>query len=117
MGNSNYFDEWIVSYLSGELNADDEAFVLEWINSSKENKQHFEELRSTWNLLAAEKTVKDIDVDAEWNRFRQSVSAEPADLSMLQLEAAADNQYAEDAIAGKNLPLPRLFRTIAVAAS
>src|SRR4028119_2122392 len=74
MKNSNYFDELIISYLSNELNEEEEAFVLEWINSREQNKQHFEKLRSTWDLLTVNEAAKAINVDREWNQFKQVIS-------------------------------------------
>lgn len=73
MENNSYFNDMISSYLNGELNAEEETFILNWINSSPENKQYFEELKKIWYLLSVEK----IDVDAEWKQFKQAVDPEP----------------------------------------
>jgi ferric-dicitrate binding protein FerR (iron transport regulator) len=75
MENNNYFDELIVSYLSRELNEEEEVFVLEWINSSEEHKQYFEKLKSAWILLGAKQTAKNINIESEWNQFKQIISA------------------------------------------
>lgn len=75
MANSNYFDELIVSYLCNELNAEEEAFVLDWINSSEANTKYFEELRSTWNLVHAKHTISKINIDSEWDQFKQVIGA------------------------------------------
>jgi len=75
MENNNYFDELIVSYLSRELNEEEEVFVLDWINSSDEHRQYFEKLKSAWILLGAKQTAKNINIDSEWNQFQQIISA------------------------------------------
>lgn len=116
MGNINYFDELIVSYLSNELNSEEETFVLQWINSSEENRRHFENLKNTWNLLATEQTVKEVDVDKEWSRFRQSVSKKQVELSVLKFPPCHE-QYSEEAFTSRKLSLHQLFLTAAVAAS
>jgi transmembrane sensor len=116
MGNSNYFDELIVSYLSNELNTEEEAFVLDWINSSQQNRQYFEELRSAWKLLAIEQNVKDIDVDFEWNRFRKAIikeQQEPAFINSVNF----DHQIIEELKTGRKARFSKLFMSTAVAAS
>ncbi len=75
MADNNYFDELIMSYLCNELNTEEEAFVLDWINSSEANKKYFDELRTTWNLVAAKQAIKDVNVDSEWDQFKQVIGA------------------------------------------
>jgi transmembrane sensor len=65
MQNNNYFEELIVSYLSNNLDAEEEAFIIAWINDSNENKQYFEELKRTWNAIS----IKQINVDNAWKQF------------------------------------------------
>ncbi|MCW3107874.1 MAG: FecR family protein [Segetibacter sp.] len=116
MGNSNYFDELIVSYLSNELNAEEESFVLDWINSSEQNKQYFEELRSTWNLLAVEQTVKDINIEAEWNQFKQAIGTSQKAPSFIE-PASFDTEVIEEVKPNRKAKVYKLFVSIAVAAS
>lgn len=116
MGKNNYFEELIVSFLANELNADEEAFILDWINSSEQNKQYFEELRSTWHLLAAQQTVNDINVDAEWNRLRQSIEEEQKQLFVTAPESL-DNRSIEEVKQGRKATIYKLFASAAIAAS
>ncbi|HEX8277619.1 MAG TPA: FecR family protein [Segetibacter sp.] len=116
MGNSNYFDELIVSYLSNELDTEEEAFVLDWINSSEENKQYFEKLKSTWNLLVIKETAKDINVDLEWDQFKQVISTNESELSPARSEHV-DEEVEEGAAQGKKPKVYKFFISTAVAAS
>jgi transmembrane sensor len=116
MENNNHFDELIVSYLSRELNAEEEAFVLDWINSSEEHKQYFEALRSTWSLLAAKQTVKDINIDSEWNQFKQIIGAKQ--LIHLPIEENGAQTYSsEEAQPKGRSKLRKLLVPVVIAAS
>ena len=116
MKNSNYFDELIISYLSNELNEEEEAFVLEWINSREQNKQHFEKLRSTWDLLTVNEAAKAINVDREWNQFKQVISNNKKELP------GSEPLYRVDKITVQVKPdrkakIYKFFISIAIAAS
>jgi len=116
MGNNNYFDELIGSYLSGNLNAEEEGFVLDWINSNAENKQYFEESRSVWNLLSVNKTVNAIDVDCEWDQFKQVIGTKQNDLYSTQSESFY-NEVTEEVKPNKKAKIYKFFISTAVAAS
>lgn len=116
MGNSKYFDELIVSYLSNELNTEEEAFVLEWINSSEQNKQYFEELRNTWNLLTVNQTVKDINIDTEWNQFKQAIGTKQKEVAIIE-PGTFDNEVIEEAKPNRRAKVYNFFISAAVAAS
>lgn len=68
------FDELLISYLSNELNPEDEEFVLQWINFDGQNRQYFEELSKVWKLLSIKRTTDNIDVTAEWKHFKQTIA-------------------------------------------
>ena len=74
MKDNSKFDELLISHLSGELNEEDEAFVLQWINFDEENRQYFEELKKVWRLLDVKTSLDYVDTTAEWNHFQQSIS-------------------------------------------
>ncbi len=116
MGNSNYFDELIVSYLSNELNTEEEAFVLEWINLSEQNKQYFEEVRTIWNLLSVNQAAKAIDVDSEWDQFKQVISTKEKELSGNELRIS-DDEITEQIKPNKKAKIYKFFISTAVAAS
>lgn len=115
MGNSHYFDELIVSYLSKELDSEEEAFVLDWINSSEQNKQYFEELSSLWNLLEAKQSVKNIDIDNEWKHFEQEISAKSVEIVGSEAETFLD--FEKDNKQNRKSKSYRYFVSAAVAAT
>lgn len=115
MGSNNYLDELIVSYLSKELNTEEEAFVLEWINSSQENKQYFKELRTIWELLAANQTVKEINIDEEWNQFKQAIAKKQQHVAIEN--AAAGNEAVEEEKVYRRSKSYNFFISTSVAAS
>lgn len=73
MGNYRYFDNLMVSYLSDELNTEEKAYVLDWINSSEVNRQRFEELKRIWALSAIYNSENSMNIDVEWKRMRQEI--------------------------------------------
>ena len=116
MPDNNYFDELIVSYLSNELNAEEEAFVLEWINSSEANKTYFEELQTTWKLVATKQAIRDINVDSEWAQFKQVIGAK--ELKLNNSEASSfHNPVREEVQIGTKTSIFRVGPSIAIAAS
>src|SRR4051812_19359656 len=83
MQHNSKFDELLISYLANELNEEDEAFVLDWINFSDEHRQHFEELSGAWKLLNAKLSTDTINVNDEWKRFEDSISNQQQKVSLL----------------------------------
>lgn len=116
MGMSNYFDELIVLYLSNELNAEEESFVLDWINSSEQNKVYFEELRSTWKLLAVKQAVNDIDIDNEWRELKQAIGKVQKEPSFT-ISGSVVTKVIDEVRPNRKLKLYRLFVLTAVAVS
>lgn len=116
MGSNNYLDELIVSYLSKELNTEEEAFVLEWINSSQENKQYFKELRTFWELLAANQTVKEINLDQEWDHFKQAIDSKQQDVAIVE-NGAVGNEAVEEERVYRRSKSYNFFISTSVAAS
>ena len=114
MENRNYFDELIVSYLSGNLNAEEELFVLDWINSTDRNKQHFEELKKTWNLLSVKESVQEINVAAEWDRFEETLGTQHKE-SNTDYRAEC-NEFIENTAPGFKTKVYKFFVSTAVAA-
>ena len=91
MQNKSKFDELLVSYLSNELNKEDEAFVSEWINFDEQNRLYFEELDNVWKLLSVKETTDQIDVNAEWKYFKRAVNNKQQETYLLkEVESIAD---------------------------
>lgn len=116
MGNNKYFDELIASYLSNNLDTEEEAFVLDWINSSEQNKQYFEEVRTIWNLLSVNQAAKAINVDSEWDQFKQVISTKEKELSGNKLRIS-DDEITEQIKPNRKAKIYKFFISTAVAAS
>ena len=115
MEERNYLAELIVSYLSHELNSEEEAFVLAWINSNKQNKSYFEEIKSTWRLFSLKEAVENIDINVEWEQFKQAI-AEKQGHYISEYESTGQNIWDEEK-SHKKGKVYKFFLTTAVAAS
>ncbi len=76
MENSNQYDEILIKYLLNELKSAEEKDVLQWINVSEENRQYFEHLKNTWTLTSLRNLKDQVDVEKEWQHFKQLTSIE-----------------------------------------
>ncbi len=74
MKENNHFEELVVSYLLHELTVEEEAFVLRWINSSKENRTYFEEVKRALHLLESDRNSGQVDVEVEWRKFAETLN-------------------------------------------
>ncbi len=75
MEDKSKFDELLISYLLNELDAEDEKFVVEWIDFSEQNRQYFEELSAIWKLTTLRGNTANIDVNDEWTYFKEEGNA------------------------------------------
>ena len=74
MEDKSKFDELLISYLSDELDAEDEEFVIKWINHNDQNRQYFERLHTIWKLTNIRHGISSIDIDHEWKHFNQAIN-------------------------------------------
>ena len=116
MKENNHFEELIVSYLLNELNAEEEEFVLEWINSNEQNKQSFEEIKNTFRLLSLQKHSEDIGLDLEWKKFKEAIGEKQEPGSIKYNESIDKNVLEEHQPARKGTVYKFLIST-AIAAS
>lgn len=86
MKGNSALDELFISYIAGELSAEDKALAEQYISSDDTIRKHVEELRKTWKLLAVTKQLDKIDVNREWNRFAQSITRKESRLTFIKRE-------------------------------
>jgi len=67
------YDQLLTKYLLNELDATEEEDLLSWLGSSAENRAYFEKFAAAWNLSSAPETIRDLDVDQEWERHRTNI--------------------------------------------
>lgn len=66
----------ILRFLEGTT-TEDEAKELElWINQSKENFDHFTDIKLIWSASSTMKDYQTSDVDTEWNQFNKLIAEE-----------------------------------------
>ena len=113
MEGKDKFEKLIISYLLGELNEQDETSVLERINSDKQSRQLFEELRKTVALVGLKNTSDKVDIDKEWSSFEEArLRKEHPAIFMNEAERFGNEVIREVNLKRKN----RIFRTIAFTA-
>lgn len=66
--------ELIVKYLVNELSEEEDSLIVEWINSSEENRQYFNDIKETWQLTTV-KLTQEVNEETEWNVFKQHIAA------------------------------------------
>ncbi|HTI94780.1 MAG TPA: FecR domain-containing protein [Puia sp.] len=67
------YDQLLTKYLLNELDDAEEADLLSWLGSSAENRAYLEKFAAAWNLSSAPDTIRDIDVDQEWEKHRMNI--------------------------------------------
>ena len=76
----NHIESIITRKISGEITADEQRVIDEWLAASSENEQYFQNLQKIYSQ-ATDATSEDmpaIDVNQEWQRFKNSVRPESA---------------------------------------
>ena len=66
--------ELISRYLSGEASSAEEQELKQWLSSSKENQQQFDEFRLVWENMESIAPVAGLDLDAEWDHQHELIS-------------------------------------------
>ncbi len=67
---SPYQNDLIIRYLCGEAGEEEIVQLSRWLSESPENQKLFEEYRKSWSEIDR-KTVDQIDVQKEWERFEK----------------------------------------------
>ena len=106
MKNSEQLDDLITRSFGNELNSDDQQFLEQWLRASEENRQYYEALKNTWQLMKDAKSPNEINTDREWTYFQQ----------VLEQDARGERDYTGD-IPGKPGMVRKLLVATAVAAS
>lgn len=69
--NINNTNKWTYAskYLSGELNGDEYNEFVNWIESDKQNKEFFEEVKNDWETMELQNN-KLVNVDNAWDKLK-----------------------------------------------
>ena len=117
MEGNSALDNLLIAYILKELNAEEEAFVVAYINADRKNKKYFEELRQTLNLVAANDAFGKVDIHEEWNRFEQSLARKQQKLVPVKKHEDPAGKIVGNERSEKSARLVKLLAYIAIAAS
>lgn len=117
MEEKSKFSELIISYLSKELNTEDEAFLLDWINSSEENKEYYRLLSRTWNLLSMHRGLENLDIEQEWSYLKRGISDEQYNVSLNKEAGTPEVPISEAKLSGKSKHIYKIIFSVMAAAS
>src|ERR1044072_7001272 len=106
MSNSEQLDDLITRHFCNELNSDEQARLLQWLSASEENRQYYEALKNTWQLMKDDQTPDEINANKECAYFQHA----------LEQDARGERDYTGD-ITGKCGLVRKILITTAVAAS
>jgi transmembrane sensor len=76
MKHSDQLDDLLTRSLFNGINPEEKAFLLQWLQASEANRQYYEDLKNTWQLMAVKKTPDDINIEEEWTHFKACVNNE-----------------------------------------
>ncbi|MES2701077.1 MAG: hypothetical protein V4649_00470 [Bacteroidota bacterium] len=66
----NIADDLLVKYLLGEATAGEQQQVQEWIKESRENKNHYDQLKLLWNQSKKVAPAITVTTEEAWERFK-----------------------------------------------
>lgn len=70
---SEYIDKLIARYLTGEASDDEKSRLMQWMNSSEENKKYFRDTEYTLDKTIASHKIIKVDVEKAWNKMRAGI--------------------------------------------
>lgn len=106
MKHSEQLDDLITRSFCNELSSDDQALLLQWLSASEENRQYYEALKNTWQLMKDAKSPDEINAQEEWTYFQD----------VLEQDARGERDYTGD-INGRTGIVRKLLVATAIAAS
>jgi transmembrane sensor len=88
---NNQIKELIARFLINDLNDEEHALLVNWINASEENRHYFTDIKNTWQLTAV-KLTEQVNEAEEWKLFSETLAARNARVvSMHEQDQAADD--------------------------
>jgi hypothetical protein len=103
------YDDVITRFLLNEAGAEEEKFVLDWINADEKNRLYVESLRRTIQLFDRKQDIEKINVDEEWKQFRQRTAG---GMKMVALPAVDQRTGWDDQHEEKQSGRARMYKII-----
>lgn len=113
----NKYDEVLIRYLLNEGNAEEEKFILEWVNASESNRMYLQSLSNILKLVAVKEEINKINIDQEWQHFQQLKAAEQQKVFHINEQVTGDAEMLLEENRSRKARIYRLFIVGAVAAS
>jgi transmembrane sensor len=109
MNNPEQLDDLITRHFCDGLNSHEQASLSQWLSASEENRQYYEALKNTWQLMKANQTHDEINANKEWTYFQEC----------LVQDTRGQRNYTDyaGAVAGGSNIVRRLLVATAIAAS
>lgn len=73
-----YFEDLIISYLTGEITDEDKSKLLVWLNESNGNLKRYHRLNELWRTYASSESLSKYDKDRAFELFKARVAAQKA---------------------------------------
>lgn len=108
MERNNQIKELIARFLINDLNDEEHALVVSWINESEENRLYFIDLKYTWQLTAVKLTGQ-VNEEEEWKLFRGKIAARDANVVPGKEAETAGYAWAS---AERSQPKPVVYRRL-----
>jgi ferric-dicitrate binding protein FerR (iron transport regulator) len=116
MESNSQINELIVRSLMNDLNEEEHALVVAWINASEENRRYFIQIRDTWQLTAVKLTAQ-VNEEEEWRLFLDTIAARDANVVSIRDEEERGNALTEEeGRTNKAVIYRRLLRMMVAAA-
>lgn len=116
MESNSQINELIVRSLMNDLNDEEHALVVAWINANEENRRYFTQIRDTWQLTAVQLTAQ-VNEEEEWRLFRDTITARDLNVVSIRDEEESGNVLVkEEGRTDKAVIYRRLLRLVVAAA-
>jgi ferric-dicitrate binding protein FerR (iron transport regulator) len=106
MSNPEQIDDLITRHFCDGLNSNEQAYLSQWLQASEGNRQYYEVLKNTWQLMNKVLLHDEINVNNEWVYFQENLVRD------------TNGDYTDTgAVAGSSNIVRRLLVATAIAAS
>ncbi len=103
--NLTYYNNLLTRYFSGETTPEEDFILANWVKSDPGNQHEFDAFRKTWQTLQADSITTTLNVDAEWDAFKQK-----------NISASTTKSVRFDSVKRRGFSLPYFNRFTRIAA-
>jgi len=89
----NIIFDLITKHLSGETSPEEEQQLTAWLDSDRENRKQFEDLRTVWHKMGRVSNIAGIDINAEWESLESQIDVSEKGINIDASGGAADREH------------------------